>query len=102
MFFGAVLLGFWLLFKGVFGMLGLRLFTFSILLRLGNLSVVLRLTVRVFAVLCAVKNRDDWKIIGIALLAERASSPNLMDNIGAFVFFGLILVFFLVAAFYRR
>lgn len=60
-FFGAVLLGFWLLFKGVFGMLWLRLFTFSILLRLGNLSVVLRLTVPVFAVLYAVKNRDDWE-----------------------------------------
>jgi hypothetical protein len=40
------------------------------------------------------------KIIGTVLPAERANSPNLMDNIGPFVFFRLILVFFLVAAFY--
>jgi hypothetical protein len=33
------------------------------------------------------------KIIGTVLPAERANSPNLMDNIGPFVFF-------LVAAFY--
>jgi len=61
------------------------------LLRRGNLSVVLRLTVPVFAVLCAVKIVMIGKIIGTVLPAERANFPNLMDNIGAFVFFGFIL-----------
>jgi len=53
----------------------------------------LRLTVPVFAVLCAVKIVMIGKIIGIVLPVERANFPNLMDNIGSFVFF-------LVAAFY--
>lgn len=83
-------------------MLGLRLFTFSIYCDWGISALFCDWPCRYLPFYALLKIVMIGKIIGIVLPAERANFPNLMDNIGAFVFFGLILVFFLVAAFYWR